>query len=533
MSTTANPIEAAAASIAKPISARMIARLRAANSPTGCTRPDSLFGLWSIEPKQFTDMVATAKSVDLLKLAESRKSKADGTPSGPVPTLSPEPGKKKAGSEEDYDMSVEDDEDENRVLPDDDDPDYDVVNGIAVFAINGPMTKYQTSFQDIFGGTATVPLRKALRQAAMDPEVTCAILCIESPGGTVAGMTDLASDIRALNAEKPCYAYIQDMGASAAYWAASQCSKIYANANAVVGCIGTMAVLQDTSRAYEQQGIKVLVVTSDVPDGDTMKGAGVDGTAITDDQLADCKRQINEQNDLFVADVATGRSMTPDRVRGLADGRVHVGAKAQALGLVDEISSFDAAMQAIFTENYSMNSESFRAFASANPEDPTVKSLIATGHKAGKADGHSEARGQMASMLAAFPGREKFAAEQFAKGHDAVTAKADLADVQADEIKALQAKLAEQAQVAARRADDNPAIALPLPGTAVVGKKEEPADPAANPAAAIAAFEDAWKVHQKGGMSADRAVAKVVKEQPELHNAYIEAIRATQPARRR
>jgi signal peptide peptidase SppA len=497
--------------------------LRAA-TPTGCTRPDSLFGLWAIEPRRFGEMVETAKSVDLVALAESRRTAAvaDGAPGSPLPTLSPErPGKKKAdsgdGSDDgDYDP---DDDDDPEDLP------YRLVNGVALLSINGPMTKYPTSFQDFIGGTATIELRQALRMAMRDPDVTCGMICIDSPGGTVAGAYDLAADIRAFCAVKSCYAYIADTGCSAAYLAASQCDRVYANSNAVVGCIGTMAILRDTSRAYEQKGVKVMVVTSDTTDGETMKGAGADGTPITDDQLADFKRQINEQNDLFVADVATGREMTPENVRALADGRVHVGAKAQALGLVDEITSFDAAMQAIYTETIQMNAESFKAFASANPEDATVKSLLAQGHKAGKAEGRTEARADLAAMLVAFPGREKFAGEQFAKGHDVQSAKAEYADVLAGELSTANAKLAEaqqaQARTAAQAATDNPAVRLPgasAQAAAVAEKKDETTvDP-------VGAFETAWKAEMKNGVTQMAAIAKVVHEKPELHAAYLAAV---------
>jgi len=526
------------------ISQRALRKLRAATTPTGCTRPDTLFGAWLVEPQRFNELVLTAKSVDLVALAQSKQAKADGAPGGPLPTLSPEsPGKKKAKSEDEVDddsgdMAVDpsvddpddddDDDDSDDPMIDEDDAAYQVINGIAVFSINGPMTKYQTSFQSIFGGTATVPLRRALRMAANDPDVMCGILCIDSPGGTAAGMTDLAADIRAFNAAKPCYGYIQDMGCSAAYWAASQCRKVYANAGALVGCIGTMMVLRDTSKAYEQQGVQVHVITSDAADGDTMKGAGADGAPLTADQLADFKRLANEQNDLFVADVAAGRKMTPDRVRAMADGRVHVGAKAQALGLVDEISSLDSAMQAIYMENLSMTTESFRAFAAANPEDQAVKSLIAQGHKAGKAEGVSEARKDLATMLAAFPGREKFAAEQFVKGHDAISAKAELADVLTAELADANKKLSERSQAAAAAANDSPAITLPLPGTTQGAAKgnEQPADP-------IATFEAAWKALEKTGMSADRAIAKVVAEQPDLHAAYVQASQAKRRSGRR
>ena len=42
----------------------------------------------------------------------------------------------------------------------------------------------------------------------------------------------------------------------------------------------------------------------------------------------------------FVTRVATGRKLTPERVREIARGRVWTGAQARALGLVDELGGF-------------------------------------------------------------------------------------------------------------------------------------------------------------------------------------------------
>jgi protease-4 len=46
---------------------------------------------------------------------------------------------------------------------------------------------------------------------------------------------------------------------------------------------------------------------------------------------------VMDMYDQFVAMVATGRHMDPDRVRQLADGRPYTGHQALALGLVDAI----------------------------------------------------------------------------------------------------------------------------------------------------------------------------------------------------
>lgn len=166
------------------------------------------------------------------------------------------------------------------------------------------------------------------------------MLRIDSPGGSVAGTSDLAEAVKQANAKKPVYAYAEDCCCSAAYWVASQGRRLLSNSTAIVGSIGTFAVVWDSSGMYAEAGIKVHVVAS-AP----LKGAGTDGQAITDEMLADWQREISEINDVFVAGVSKGRSMPIATARDLADGRVHVGANAEALGLIDGVASFDAALK--------------------------------------------------------------------------------------------------------------------------------------------------------------------------------------------
>jgi ClpP class serine protease len=58
--------------------------------------------------------------------------------------------------------------------------------------------------------------------------------------------------------------------------------------------------------------VKVHVVRSAA-----FKGAGVDGAPITEDQLAEWQRRLNDMADVFVSQVATGRRMDKAAVEAL------------------------------------------------------------------------------------------------------------------------------------------------------------------------------------------------------------------------
>jgi signal peptide peptidase SppA len=212
-------------------------------------------------------------------------------------------------------------------------------NGIATIALNGPLMKQASSFQ---AGTSTVLARRALRQAANDPEVEGIMLRLDSPGGTVAGTYDLADDVWAVGNKKPVHGYIEDLAASACYAVGSQVARLTANRNALVGSIGTYAAVRDYSQMFAREGVKVHVVRAGAA-----KGAGVPGTEITADQLAEIQTEINALQEQFDATVARGRKMNLEQVKQLADGRVHVGVAAQQLGLLDGVESVDAAYSSL------------------------------------------------------------------------------------------------------------------------------------------------------------------------------------------
>lgn len=208
--------------------------------------------------------------------------------------------------------------------------------GVAIVQLDGPLMKMESSFR----GTSTVAARRAIRAADADDGVKAILLHVDSPGGTVAGTMDLAKDVAATS--KPIHAFIADCGCSAAYWIASQADKVFTNESAIVGSIGTFAILHDFSQAAEDDGIKVHVVRA----GD-LKGMGVPGTVITDEQLAEMQKVVNGLNQFFLEGVAAGRKLAMGVVKNLANGGVHVGAAAAELGLTDGVRSLDEVIAAL------------------------------------------------------------------------------------------------------------------------------------------------------------------------------------------
>lgn len=185
--------------------------------------------------------------------------------------------------------------------------------------------------------TSYAEIRGALAEAAADPSIARVALVIDSPGGQVSGIHDAADAIATF--PKPVAAHIETLGASAAYWLASQAKGgISAGRGAEVGSIGAYMAIADYSAAAAQAGIKVHVISSG-----PHKGAGVEGAPINDAQLAEFQAGINATADEFVNDVARGRGVDATVIKESADGRVYSSIEAQRRNLIDRIATDPAA----------------------------------------------------------------------------------------------------------------------------------------------------------------------------------------------
>jgi signal peptide peptidase SppA len=220
-----------------------------------------------------------------------------------------------------------------------DDPGYTVEDRVARVELAGVVMKNVPWVMSMCGGAAGAQqVQAAIERAVKDPAVDAILLVIDSPGGTLAGTQELADVIYAARAEKPIVAYASDLACSAAYWIGCQATEFLANETASIGSIGVYRTLVDSSRAYENEGLRVHLVRS-AP----QKGVGVDGIPITAEQLVVEQALIDQAADLFIGAVARGRSTGADRVRPLATGRTWYAPEAKDLGLIDDITSLAGA----------------------------------------------------------------------------------------------------------------------------------------------------------------------------------------------
>ena len=200
-------------------------------------------------------------------------------------------------------------------------------DGVAIVPVFGLLTN-RASF---WFGSSYEEIQCDVRAALADPGVRAIVLLIESPGGVVAGNSELASFIFKARGTKPIVAYVSGDGASAAYLIASAAESVAVASSALVGSIGTIWTFYVTTKADEQCGVQKIVVRSSKTPYKV-----IDPTK--KDDLARAQRIVDELAQVFIDDVARNRGVTSDVViEEFGGGDVFVGASAVQAGLADRV----------------------------------------------------------------------------------------------------------------------------------------------------------------------------------------------------
>jgi len=214
---------------------------------------------------------------------------------------------------------------------------------VALIRIEGPITAGASFGGPFAAGAASEGIIKQLRQAADDDSIEAVLVRINSPGGSAAGSQEIYQEIRRLRDEgKPVFASMGDVAASGGYYVAAAAERIYANPGTITGSIGVIAANLDLSGLFDKIGIEPEVVK----EGE-FKDMGSGLRPMNEAERRIIQQLLNDIYRQFVADVAEGRKMPEERVKELADGRIHTGKRALELKLVDELGSIRTALGAV------------------------------------------------------------------------------------------------------------------------------------------------------------------------------------------
>lgn len=157
-------------------------------------------------------------------------------------------------------------------------------------------------------------------------------LDVDSPGGIVKGVAELAAYIRAaVKAGADIRAFTRGVCCSAAYWIASQCKAITATRGAIVGNIGVYAVYTDYAEAEAKFGIRNTLFSSG-----ELKAAGLPEFPLSEAQRDFLAAHIDALAEMFFADVFAARPQAD--AEAVHSGGWWLADRARALGLVDYVA---------------------------------------------------------------------------------------------------------------------------------------------------------------------------------------------------
>lgn len=177
----------------------------------------------------------------------------------------------------------------------------------------------------------------ALRAAFEDKRSRGVILRANSPGGSPVQAAYLYDEILRLREEypdKPVYAVVTDMCASACYYIVAATNRIYANPASLVGSIGVLYDGFGFTGLMDKMGVERRLLTAG-----RNKGMLDPFSPMKDQDKEHVRQMLDEIHQQFISAVKRGRGERLGGDEELFSGMFWNGERARELGLVDDFAS--------------------------------------------------------------------------------------------------------------------------------------------------------------------------------------------------
>jgi protease-4 len=184
-------------------------------------------------------------------------------------------------------------------------------------------------------------LSHILNDLDRDPQIKAVVLRVDSPGGSAFAAEIIRDAIgKITERDIPVVVSMGSYAASGGYWIAAEADSILAMSTTITGSIGVYGMIPTVEDSLAALGIYT----------DGVGSTDIAGNMRLDRPLSQQTKTLFQASvehiyDRFVALVANGRSMTPEAVDQIAQGRVWTGQQALELGLVDRLGDLNDAIQ--------------------------------------------------------------------------------------------------------------------------------------------------------------------------------------------
>lgn len=211
---------------------------------------------------------------------------------------------------------------------------------IAVLPLYGVLAQRADARGEAFGLLSLWHFTQAFRAALADDTIGGIVIDVDSPGGSVYGVMELAEEIYRSRTRKPIFAIANSLAASGAYWIASAASEFYVTPGGEVGSIGIVAAHQDVSKGLERAGISTTLVKAGKykTEGSPFGPLGVNAKQ-------HMQSRVNGYYRMFVGAVAKHRNVPESTARsGMGQGRLLDAERSTRESMVDGIATLDDVM---------------------------------------------------------------------------------------------------------------------------------------------------------------------------------------------
>ena len=173
-------------------------------------------------------------------------------------------------------------------------------------------------------------------------DLAAIVLRVNSPGGSVFASDLIRRKLREVaDADISIVVSMGTIAASGGYWIAAEADEIWALPTTLTGSIGAFSAFPTIEGIVEYIGVTVDGV------GTTpLAGAASLNRGLSPEMASIMQALAYGAYDDFIELVASGRDMSEQAVREVADGLVWTGAEAAERGLVDELGGLDEAVAA-------------------------------------------------------------------------------------------------------------------------------------------------------------------------------------------
>lgn len=237
---------------------------------------------------------------------------------------------------------------------------------IAVIPLYGVVSQRGNMVDDVSGpGSCSTQLfAQAFRDCLADDTVGAILVDIDSPGGSVYGVGELATEIMAARDRKPIVGIANSLAASAAYWLGAACSELYCTPGGEVGSIGVWSAHEDYSKYLDEKGIKTTLVSAG-----KFKTEGHPYGPLDDQAKAFMQSRVDDYYQTFTKAVAKGRGQPIAAVRdGMGQGRCVGADQALAEKMIDGVATFDDVLRKMSRDLQARRSSARSSLAAAKQD---------------------------------------------------------------------------------------------------------------------------------------------------------------------